>query len=177
MTFSTLLLSSTFLTFFGLKIGCMEKIRDTVKEIFTAYLDRKGLRKTPERYAILDEIYSHSGHFGVDTLFKRMADKNYRVSKATLYNTMELLLESELIVKHTYKDEMAQYERAMNLHHEHLICRECNKVVEFSDERIDEVLRRVEEEYGFEVRQHRFYVYGRCKNCKLKMSKKKGNSL
>lgn len=154
----------------------MDKVKESVKESFTAYLEQRGYRKTPERYAILDEIYSHPGHFSVETLFKKMSDKHYRVSKATLYNTLQILLECELIVKHTYKNDMAQYERALNQHHEHLICTQCNRVEEFMDERLNEVLRQVEEKYDFEVHQHMLYIYGLCKNCKLKLKKKAGNS-
>jgi len=155
----------------------MEKVKDTVKASFTAYLEQKGYRKTPERYAILEEIYSHSGHFTVESLFKKMGDKHYRVSKATVYNTLQLLLECELVVKHTYKNDMARYERALNQQHEHLICIRCNRVEEFADERVEEVLKQVEEQYDFEIQRHMLYVYGVCKRCKLKMKKKAGNSL
>lgn len=155
----------------------MEKVKEVVKERFTAYLEQKGYRKTPERFAILEEIYSHSGHFNVETLFKKMGDKNYRVSKATLYNTLQLLLECELIVKHTYKNDMARYERVLNQRHEHLICICCNRVEEFADERLDDILKQAGEQYDFEIHRHMLYVYGVCKHCKLKMKKKAGNSL
>ncbi|WP_251623185.1 Fur family transcriptional regulator [Odoribacter lunatus] len=155
----------------------MDKVKNIVKQNFTAYLEQKGYRKTPERYAILEEIYAHPGHFSVETLFQKMSDKNYRVSKATLYNTLELLLECELVVKHTYKNEMAHYERAENKHHEHLICTLCNRVEEFADDRLEEVLKTVGEKYNFEIHQNMWYVYGICKNCKLKMKKKTENSL
>ncbi len=72
---------------------------------------------------------------------------------------------------------MARYERALNQKHEHLICVRCNRVEEFSDERVEEVLKQVEEQYDFEIQRHMLYVYGVCKRCKLKMKKKAGNSL
>ena len=109
-----------------------ENIKDTVKQILTEYLQKNGHRKTPERYAILDTIYSIKGHFDVDELYSYMAEKEkFRVSRATLYNTIILLIDAGLVIKHQFGNT-SQYERSYNNEtHHHMICTCCGKVSEF----------------------------------------------
>ena len=141
--------------------------------MLTDYLQKHGQRKTPERYAVLDSIYSIKGHFGVDELYHYMeTESKFRVSRATLYNTIVLLTDANLIIKHQF-GASSQYERAYkNETHHHMICTECGKVTEFQDDNLKQAIAEAKLK-KFSASHYSLYIYGVCSKCAWSKRRKK----
>lgn len=138
-----------------------------VERILADYLHRNNFRKTEERFEILREIYSIDGHFDIESLYRRMGQKKFRVSRATLYNTMELLEKCNLVVKRRFGGNCAVFERSYEFRqHDHFVDVDTNEVLEFCDPRLLEIQKSVEESLGVEINFHTLTFYGRKKKTK-----------
>ena len=132
-------------------------------DILNHYLEKQKLRKTPERNIILEEIYKLNTHFDIEELFIKISKKN-KISKATVYNAIELFQKLELITKHSF-DSRVLYEKTLNKkQHNHLICVNCNKIQEFCDPRLQKIMKSAEEILNFKISKHSLNFYGHCLN-------------
>ncbi|MFK8104225.1 MAG: Fur family transcriptional regulator [Saprospiraceae bacterium] len=157
-------------------MSTQRKEEDIIREvvnIFSVHLEKNGFRKTPERFAILEEIYKRSDHFDAEALYIHMKNQNYRVSRATVYNTLELLVNCDLVKKHQFGKNLAQYEKSYGFkQHDHLICVDCGKVLEFCDPRIQQIKDMMGGLLKFNITHHALNLYGQCDGACPKTSNK-----
>ena len=134
-----------------------------VKKILDKNIDLKKLRKTPERYAILEEIYNFSHHFDADELYNKMNKSKFSVSRATVYNTLELLDELDLVSKHIFKNNTFKYEKSFGCRqHDHVIL-DNDEILEFCDPRIQLIKNTVEKLFDVEIKSHSLYFFAKKK--------------
>ncbi len=142
----------------------------TIKEVLRQYLQERGLWNTPERYTILEEIYELEHHFNVDDLYLIMMQKKYHVSKATIYNTIEIFLDAGLIRKHQFGEKTltsSSYEKSyFDKQHDHLVIykkdsgKEIAEIIEFCDPRIQGIKESIEQAFNVQIDSHSLYFYG-----------------
>ncbi len=143
-----------------------------VKNILINYLYKNNLRKTPERFAILEAIYQIKSHFDVDYLYMYMKNSKYNMSKATIYNTLNILLTCNLIskIQTNNSKNILQFERLYGFkQHDHIICLNCGKVIEFCDPRINEIKNTISNLFNIKIVQHYLTFYGSCKKKRKKI--------
>ena len=133
---------------------------------FTAYLHRNDLRVTPERLLTAREALLSDTHFNAEDLFIRLHSKNAKISRATVYRTLDLLVNSGLLKRSIFNGQIASFEPYMDKpEHGHFICTRCGRIIEFSDPEIEKLHRRLEEQLAVKVINHSHQLYGKCNNC------------
>ncbi|MEO5674799.1 MAG: transcriptional repressor [Chitinophagales bacterium] len=156
----------------------LPELQQQVRQVFTDYLEQNNQRKTSERFVILEEIYSRTDHFDADSLFIELKKKKFHISLATVYNTLDLLVGCKLVTKHQFGNNMSRYEKSYGFRqHDHLICLDCNKVMEFCDPRIHQISTRMGDLLNFEIPHHSLILYGHCRGCEIKSRMVKEKSI
>ena len=146
-------------------------VLEAVERILNNYLEMNNHRKTPERFMILTAIYSNEGHFTLDELSEKL-EKKYRfpVSRATLYNTLNLFLRLRLVIRHRFQGQTAYEACYDNASHSHQICTVCGKVTEVDSPEITEAIEQVHLK-RFRKDGFTLYIYGICSSCQSKITK------
>lgn len=135
------------------------------KEEFTGFLRQQKHRITPERFEVLDFALDYNDHFGADELYIKMKMNKSNVSRATVYNTLELLAQCEILAKRHFGDNKTHYEASFNRkNHDHLICTTCGHITEFRSEQIQKIVDEISTELGFTPSGYSFNIFGFCKD-------------
>ena len=134
---------------------------------FRNYLQDKGLKGTQQRDEVADLFLKADRHFSVEELYRRVQKSDPKIGYSTVYRTLKLLVEAGLATERQFGDGFTRFEPVhREEHHDHLICIKCGKIVEFKDDRIEELLNGVAGKHNFRVTDHKLELYGYCNRCK-----------
>ena len=142
--------------------------KPAAKQKFMAFLEGKNLRLTSQRQAIIDTVFSTEEHFTAEQLLGWSRRRDKSVSRATVYRTLPLLTESGLVREMDFGKDHKYYDPnyADHPHHSHLICNDCDKIVEFESEKIDQLEDEISHRLGFTVKAQRLQITGSCEELK-----------
>jgi Fur family ferric uptake transcriptional regulator len=135
------------------------------KKEFKNYMKEKNLKFTKQRMAVFEEVLNTDGHFEVEDIVYKIKEKNLNVSRATVYRTLNIIKEMGFVNEVIKFDNKTIYEVSLKEHHDHLICTECGKIIEFHKEEIEKLQDKICKNYGFKPSFHRLEIFGLCSDC------------
>lgn len=139
------------------------------REILAGYMAKKGLRSTKQRDHIVEAFFAHPDHVSIEELLARVRERDSAIGYATVYRTLKLLTESGVANERKFGDGLTRYELADgDAHHDHLICLECQKIIEFEEPEVERLQEEIARKHGFLVRSHKHEMYGVCADCQRK---------
>lgn len=139
------------------------------EDIFKKYLDSKKLKFTVERQAILDRVFANYKHFEADELLVDLRQNKLKISKATIYRTLSLLVKCGLLREVIFGERHTHYEQVYgHEHHDHMVCNDCGMIIEFVEHRIERLQDEVCKKNNFEPESHRLQIQGLCEDCRKK---------
>ena len=128
---------------------------DSISEILIDILRSEGLRYTAQRQAVWDEIRKSNEHRDAEDIYLELKSNGVRVSRATVYRTIDVLVKNRLVRKMDVGDGRSLFEpRLDDKHHDHMICLETGNIIEFFDEELEDLQDRIAKEYGYKVVRH-----------------------
>ena len=151
-----------------------------LEERFKRYVYAHNGKVTNERLALLRALYENDGHFSVDQLLELMQQQSFRISRATVYRTLDLLVNSGLIRKLIIEGQDTRYESSLTSgHHDHIICIDCHKITEFFSPSLEQIQDEILEQHRFKHIKHVHQLYGSCQNadCPSRKIKENANGL
>ena len=133
---------------------------------FKNILRREGLKYTPQRVAVLEEVLKDQGHRECEDIYLALRQKGSHVSRATIYRTMDILVKNDFARKMEIGDGRARYESKVDSpHHDHIVCTSCGKIMEFVDQDVEDLQNKIAKRYHFKLQRHIHHLFGICKEC------------
>jgi Fur family transcriptional regulator, ferric uptake regulator len=135
------------------------------RESLQAYVQRKGLKWTVQREAILDTFLASEGHLTSEEIYRQVADAHPGIGFSTVYRTLRLFVDAKIASQRNFQGGVTRYE-VRQPHHDHLVCLRCSTILEFERDDIEALQEQVAREHGFELHSHRHELYGLCRDCR-----------
>ncbi len=141
----------------------LQERADELKRRFDLYLREHGLRTTAQRQVVTDMFFRATEHLSIEELLAESRQEDPKIGYATVYRTLKLLSEAGLARQFHFGDGLTRYEPTLgDEHHDHIICADCGVILEFENERIEQLQRKVAKEEGFVLQHHKLELYGSC---------------